>query len=127
MEEVSTSPPSPGLWGGTCWPTDSGLLLAGGMDELFLSSPSTFLLSYPGLQWAPGPYLPRAASGALGANMGPQGSPMLWGGYGVGFYHRDVLGLVDGEGWQEVDTRLDNSRVSGLAVTVPSDLWTSCN
>ena len=127
VEEVSTtSTHLPLMWGSTCWPHGKGVLLAGGMNSFFMPRPYTFHLSYPGLEWTPGPQLPWSSSGALGASMGPGGLPMLWGGYGIGYHLQDVLRLGQGLDWQELDTELDHSRVSGISVTVPSDLWAGC-
>ena len=125
MSEVSTtSPHSPLLWDGVCWPHAGGVLLAGGMDAFFVPRAAAFFLSYPGLEWSEGPQLPRAMTGQFAANLGAMGRPMLWGGFGLGYF-KDVLVLVDGE-WDELGEELEHSRVSGVSVMVPSDLWQSC-
>ena len=92
------------------------------MDSLFLSHASAFLLTWPGLEWREAVDLPWAASGALSSSLGAR--PTLYGGFGLG-YRRGVAALQPSGEWMDMG-KLEASRVSGLAVAVPSDLWDIC-
>ena len=94
----------------------------GGMDNLFMSHANMDILHPSTFSWSQGPKLPWAQSGALGTVMG--GAPTLFGGFGMGF-RRGVASFRDGV-WEQWGGVLDSSRVSGLAVSVPQDMFDYC-
>ena len=122
VSEVVTSGGHTPLWGGNCWVQPEGVLVAGGMDTLFLPHASAHLLTWPGLEWREAVDLPWAASGALSSSLGAR--PTLYGGFGLG-YRRGVAALQPSGVWRDLG-RLGAARVSGLAVSLPSDLWDTC-
>ena len=92
------------------------------MDDLFLPHANTDVLDLATMSWREGARLPWLQSGGLGAVVG--GEPTVFGGFGVG-YKRGVASLRVG-GWERWSHSLDSSRVSGLAVSVPEDMFDYC-
>jgi len=121
VTEMPTTNSHVPLWGGSCWAQDDGVLMGGGMDGLFISHKNSYLLTYPDLRWQDSTPLPWTASGALSGSH--NGSSILYGGFGLG-YRRGVAVLQQGH-WEELG-QLDFSRVSGLSIAVPKDLWAAC-
>ena len=120
-EMLTTGKPHP-HWGGPCWYHGDTVLVAGGMDAFFTVHRSYSSLSYPAMEWTEGPALPWAMAGAPWSELG--GTPTFYGGFGMGF-QRAVVSLKDGQ-WVETGDMLAHSRVSGLSLTVPEDLWAEC-
>ena len=115
-------------WGGTCF-SFSGqdgreqILMTGGMDQLFLPHANTDIFDPLSFEWGQGPSLPHAQAGAEGAIL--DGAPVLFGGfYGVAF-RKDIL-TFDGERWVAMSHKLESSRISGLAVSIPEDIYKFC-
>jgi len=122
VTEMPTTGSHNPLWGGSCWLQDGSLLVGGGMDGLFISHANAYSLTYPALNWQEAAPLPWTASGALTAS--PAGLPTLYGGFGLG-YRRGVAVLEQGGEWVEKG-KLGHSRVSGLSIAIPKDLWDAC-
>ena len=115
-------------WGGNCFTIkdDKGselVHLSGGMDPLFLPHSNTDILDPLTLQWSKGPPLPQALTGAEGVLL--EDTPTLFGGFnGIGF-SKKVNSFTEG-GWESLKFQMDSSRISGLAVAVPSNVFDLC-
>lgn len=130
MEDEETPRPR---WGGTCQTVqddpaneNSPILLMGGMDEFFLPHPDLDIYR-PGLGSEVGPELPWGAAGALGVPL--EGANTLFGGFSLAGFQRGIASINLAEGdkeWTVWSTRLSGSRVSGLALAVPEDLFDYC-
>ena len=111
-------------WGSLCLPyNDQMMMMMGGMDDFFLPHNTVDILDLTSMTWSPGPRLPWSQSGGSGSVT--SGGPTLFSGYSLQGYQRHVTSLSSG-GWVTWDQRLDSARVSGAAVTVPSDIMDVC-
>ena len=93
------------------------------MDNLMVSHAQSWLLEPNTASWEAGPRLAWAAAGALGAVLA--GRPTVFGGFGLG-YRRGVASYSGAE-WKAWQQQLGSSRVSGLALTIPSDFKQFCS
>jgi len=110
-------------WGTMCLTSpEDDILLMGGMDAFFIPHANMDAFHTSSFTWSAGPKLPWAQSGGLGSILG--GSPTLFGGYGMGF-RKVVASFKDGS-WETWSDSLNKARVSGLAVSVPLDLFDYC-
>ena len=112
-------------WGGKCFTQpdiDGGsiILMTGGMDQFFFPHANTDILDPVTMEWTKGPTMPRAHSGAEGAFI--SGGPTLFGGFnGLGFT-REIYTFYNGI-WNVWPDTMESSRISGLAVNVPKNLF----
>ena len=111
-------------WGGTCFTMPGPhIMITGGMDQLFLPHANTDLLNTVTQEWTEGPSFPHPIAGGEGAILG--GSPTIFGGFsGLGL-SKEVASF-DENIWDTRTEKLDSSRISGLAVSVPDDIFAQC-
>jgi len=115
-------------WGGKCFtqPGEDGIeniLMTGGMDQFFVPHANMDMFNPYTLEWREGPKLPAAHSGAEGAVI--KGGPTLFGGFNGLSFTKHVSTFKDGI-WETWAENMDSSRISGLAVSVPEDLFAQC-
>ena len=115
-------------WGGKCFtqPGKDGIetiLMTGGMDQFFVPHANMDMLNPNTFEWTVGPKLPTAHSGAEGAVI--KGGPTLFGGFNGLAFTRHVSTFKDGI-WETWTENMESSRISGLAVSVPQDLFLEC-
>ena len=98
-------------------------MLTGGMDQLFLPHANTDILDTKTNQWTEGPSIPRPLAGGEGAILGR--APTIFGGFsGLGLTKEIVS--FNSNHWETWKEKLESSRISGLAVSVPEDLFDQC-
>ena len=127
--EVTTSDawvtPHP-RWGAACLPHRSGLMMVGGMDAMFLPHASVDILDPVTMTWTPGPPLPWAQSG--GGEAVTSLGPTIYSGFGFSSgYTTSVVSMDEAGDWVTWAASMDTARVSGASVSVPVDMFESCN
>ena len=112
-------------WGAVCLPYTGGVMMAGGMDTMFLPHSSVDILDPASMSWTPGPQLPWPQSGGGGAVTGL--GPALYSGFSLpGGYKTSVTSLAEAGAWLTWNASMETARVSGATVSVPVDMFKKC-
>ena len=110
-------------WGSLCLPFHDTVMMMGGMDAMFMPHSNVDMFDPRTLTWTSGVSLPWAQSGALGAIV--NGGPTVFGGMGLIDFHTEVA-TFDNNKWTVWESQLETSRISGLALSIPSDIFDVC-
>ena len=110
-------------WGSLCLAYRDQVMMMGGMDAMFMPHSNVDMFDPQTLSWSSGLSLPWAQSGALGAIV--NGGPTIFGGMGLIDFHTEVA-TFDNHKWTLWDSQLESARISGLALSVPSDMFDVC-
>ena len=111
-------------WGALCLPSKDKVMVMGGMDAMFLPHSSVDVFDPSSETWSRDTSLPWPQSGALGAVT--EEGPTLFSGMGTLQFKTEVASYGHNGQWSVWETQLTSSRISGIAISVPSDIMDYC-